>query len=327
MNRKARLVSIFERLLVQLEAGPYQPPGDGWRDPRIVRNCELIIAAGFAMKNLPLAAVAVELLAQRQPDTVRGIMYAAVSVGWLPDTSDKSYGRIQRILNEVRKRRVIPFRWIVDNIRSTEKPSSWSGLGDFADTVRDAYRLDYWASLSDYVCIIVEKDTVAGRVSPITRQYDVPLHPLRGFSSTSFTYAIADEWEQIEKPITAYYIGDHDPSGREIERSMRESLARLTTRPFAWKRLAVEPEHFEKFKIIPLEAKKHDTRFDKFVRTYGRRCAEVEAIPADVLRDMVEQAILSHVPTTQWARLRKIEAQEKASWKASMGRFESGGVA
>jgi hypothetical protein len=86
----------------------------------------------------------------------------------LPDTSDKSYGRIQRLLGRLRENGTISFSWIVDTVRSTIKPSSWSGLEQFADTVKRAYRKDFWASLPEYVEIIVEKDTIAGKVSPVT---------------------------------------------------------------------------------------------------------------------------------------------------------------
>lgn len=326
LGRRPKQKVVLVSLLAELKAGPWQPEG-GWDDPRILKNCNAVVAAGFARKTLALACVIVELLAQRQPDTVRGILYATVSVGWLPDTSRASYRKVQRLLKILRKRRVLPFLWIVDNIRATEKPSSWSGLADFADTVRDAYRRDFWASLPAYVCVVVEKDTAAGRIAPVTREYDVPLHPLRGYSSTTFAYTIGEEWREIEKPIHVYYVGDHDPSGRGIEASIRSELAEFAGKQFTWTRLAVEPEHFDTYSIIPLEPKRKDTRYRKFVKQYGPRCAEVEAVPADELREMVRKAIETHIPQAQWSRLKKIEEQEKESWATVMSSLKTGGAA
>ncbi|MGD0463968.1 MAG: hypothetical protein ABSB74_15900 [Tepidisphaeraceae bacterium] len=317
--RKRILVSLFD----ELRSGPFQPHDGGWDNETRIRNCNVLVDAGFASKTLPLAAVAVELLAEHQPDTVRGCMYAVVQIGRrLPDTSKKSYGRIQRLLNLLRKKRIVPYTWIVDNIRSTEKPSSWSGLADFAETCRDAYRRDFWASLPEYVCIIVEKDTAAGRIAPVTREYDVPLHPLRGYSSTTFAYTIGEQWRRIEKPINVYYVGDHDPSGRIIEQSVRERLSEFSGREFTWNRLAVEPEQFDEYSIIPLAPKKKDTRYRKFVEQYGDRCAEVEAIPADALRQMVSDAIQSHIPAGEWERLQNIENRERQSWKKIIGKLK-----
>jgi len=318
MGRKSKLVSVFDNLR---KRGWEPGRAAGWSPVLTEANYEVLCGAQMKAENLPLAAVAVELLCKHQPDTVRGVMYSVVSAGWLPDTGKQCYGRIQRLLNALRKKGVIPFQWVVDNVRSTIKPSSWSGLADFADTVAEAYRKDFWASLDDYVVVVVEKDTVAGRVEPVTREYDVPLHPLRGYSSTSFAWGIARQWREIDKPITVYYVGDHDPSGRDIERSVIASLREYGGRDFAWRRLAVEPGHFEEFDIIPLAPKKKDRRYQKFVDAYGPRCAEVEAIPASDLRRMVRSAIESHIPAEQWDRLKEIEREEKAKWDEVMGKL------
>ncbi len=176
-GEKTKLVSLSRQLRIR---GWSPGAVAGWDNAEVSRVYSILLNSGLRQKTLPLACVVVELAAERSPDTVRGIMYAVVSAGWLPDTSNKSYARVRRILNTLRKRRIIPFGWITDNVRDTIKPSSWSGLADFAETVRDAYRMDFWARLPEYVAIIVEKDTVAGRIAQVTQEYDVPLHPLRG---------------------------------------------------------------------------------------------------------------------------------------------------
>lgn len=312
-NRKTRLVSIL------CDKGWEPGSGAGWSPEEVDRNYDIIAKARLKSENHALAAVAIELLAANAPDTVRGVMYSVVSAGWLPDTGKVSYSQIQRLLNSLRKQGVISFKWIVDNIRETMKPSSWSGLQDFAETVAESYRKDFWAGLPECVEVIVEKDTVAGRVYPVTKEYDVPLHPLRGYSSTSYVWSIGRSWRDIQKPINVYYIGDHDPSGRDIERSVREWLTEYSDgKAFTWHRLAVTPEQFEQYNIIPLEPKKADRRYAKFAAEYGDRCAEVEAIPAGVLRDMVRKAIESHIPPAEWARLKRIEQAEKEEWHRVM---------
>jgi hypothetical protein len=264
-----------------------------------------------AWDNLPFAAVAFELLAAHQSDTVRGCMYRVVSAGWLPDTGATSYNRVQRLLNRLRLNGTVPFAWVVDNIRETVKPTSWPGLAAFAETVRHAYRLDFWAHLPEYVEVIVEKDTVAGTLAPVTRELDVPLHPLRGYNSTTFAWEIARNWRAIRKPIHVKYVGDHDPSGRDLERDVREKAEGFAGKRVNWVRLAVNPEHFAAFAIRPLAPKRTDKRTPKFVARWGEACAEVEAIPATDLRAMVRAAIVSHVPAAAWARLQEIERRER----------------
>jgi hypothetical protein len=87
----------------------------------------------------------------------------------------------------------------------SDKPSSWSGLADFAGSVTYAYRKDLWARQNDYIEIFVEKDAMSGVIRPITREYDVKLNPIRGFGSETFLWSIAEESKQIEKPIFVYF--------------------------------------------------------------------------------------------------------------------------
>ncbi len=308
-----------------LRDGGWEPGrATGWDEADIEKNYGILLRSGTSWKNMPLTCVSVELLAQHEPDTVRGNMYLVVSAGWLPDTGEKSYNRIQRLLNRLRESGTVPFEWIVDNVRSTIKPASWSGLQDFAEGVRDLYRKSFWAQLPDYVVIIVEKDTIAGKVSQVTREYDVPLHVIRGYSSTSYAWQIAQQWADVTKPIIVYYLGDHDPSGRDLERNIQEKLTRYSKRGFQWYRLGVNLGHFRLFDINPLQAKKSDKRYKKFVREWGEQCAEVEAIPATNLRQMIRDAIEGHVPEGEWERLQQIEDVEKKQWADFMKGMKGG---
>ncbi len=71
-----------------------------------------------------------------------------------------------------------------------------------------------------------------------------------------------------------------------------------------------------------LEPKTKDTRYARFAEQYGERCAEVEAVPADALRDMVERSIQSHIPAGEWERLKHIENQERKSWHKMIGKLK-----
>jgi hypothetical protein len=281
-------------------------------DPGLTEESYLdIIGTRFHRTNLPLASVATELALQQHPITLRGLMYRVVSAGWLPGTDKEHYKRLGRVLTRLRDAGVVPFRWIVDNVRSTEKPSSWSGLADFMETVRDAYRLDFWARLPEYVHVIVEKDAIAAVLAPITREFDVALSPIRGYVSLSFVYGIAETWNRIDKPVFCFYLGDFDASGFDLERDVRAKLTRYCERPFEWVRLGVNAEDFAAFNLIPLEPKKKDTRYKRFVAEHGTACAELDALPATELRRRVQEAVEAHIPEGEWQRLQEIEAREK----------------
>jgi hypothetical protein len=283
----------------------------GWELNLSEQSIRNIAGAGFRSKNLLFAIVASQIAMEQHPITLRGLFYQLVSAGWLPSTDKKHYDRTKLVMKTLRESKIVPFSWLVDNLRATDKPSSWSGLEDFAETVRDAYRKDFWGRMPSYVHIICEKDAIAGVLQPITRQYDVRLSPIRGYASISFAAEIADIWNRITKPIFAFYLGDFDPSGFDLERDIREKLTRYCKHPFIWTRLAVNREDFATFDLIPLEAKKKDRRYAKFVAEHGAECAEMDAIPADELRQRVERSILHHVDQTKWERLQRTEQLEK----------------
>jgi hypothetical protein len=227
-------------------------------------------------------------------------------------------------MTTLREAGVVSFSWIVDNVRSTIKPSSWSGLGDYVETVQECYRKNFWASLEEYCHIIVEKDAIAGTLAPVTREYDVALSPIRGYVSLSFAHEIASIWNQIEKPISAYYLGDFDASGFDLERDLRDKLTRYCDRFFYWQRLAVNQDDFADFDLIPLKPKMSDRRYKAFVREHGSECAELDALPPTELRARVEAAIKVHVPAAEWERLQLIEKKEKESFQKALVKFKKG---
>lgn len=174
-----------------------------------------------------------------------------------------------------------------------------------------------------------------------TAEYDVALRVCRGYSSVSFAGEIADLWTEVRKPIVAYYLGDFDPSGFDLERDLRQKLQRYSGRACLdsegwggtddefqealakwdaswwrddtvyWVRLAGWESDFQEHNLIALPVKEKDCRSKAFTEKYGHDCAEVDALPPSELRRRVEDAILSHVEDERWERLKEIEQLER----------------
>ena len=296
----------------------------------------------FNRNTLELVECATGILEAEYPMTLRQLYYRVVSAGVLSN-DQRSYNRLGRAMTRLREAGGIPRTWIVDHIRQTLKPSSWSGLADYGESVRECYRRNFWASLPDHVEVFVEKDAVAGTVEPVTDGYDINLRVLRGFSSISFAGGIADEWRDIKKNIYAYYLGDFDPSGMDTERDIKAKLHRYSGRylwpddyggdyesrvqayarggPVYWHRLGILPEDFDDFDLIPLPAKISDTRYGAFVDEHGAECAELDALPPTELRRRVEEAITEHIDQDEWERLQLIEQREQEAMNAAVERW------
>ncbi len=315
LQKKANLDSIRQQIADQ-----------GFKVRLDDQSIEQVQDAGFRGKNLTLAIVATDIACDEHPITLRGLFYRIVSAGFLPSTDKEHYTRLGRVMTRLREDGAFPFEWLVDNVRTSLKPSSWAGIEEFVTTVQRAYRKDFWAQLPRYVHLIVEKDAMAGVVQPVTREFDVTLSPIRGYASLSFAHEIASTWNRIEKPIHAFYLGDFDPSGFDLERDIKEKLHRYCRRPFRWRRLGVNAQDFDEFDLLKLEPKQTDKRYQKFVAEHGTACAELDAIPASEIRRRVKEAIESHIPADQWERLQEIENTERSLFNETLGRLRNGGT-
>lgn len=158
---------------------------------------------------------------------------------------------------------------------------------------------------------------MAAVLEPATSEYDVSLRIIRGDASETFCWTIAEEWNEIKKPIHAYYLGDHDPAGLRIEQTLNRKLQGFCSRPFKWERLAItDADFFDPGTLgFPIKGdratKVWQTKNRDYVRDYGDRCVEVDALHPDVIRNRVKATIESHIEQTEWQLLKLIEGEEK----------------
>jgi hypothetical protein len=273
--------------------------------------CELAVKSFNSATVLQVFGLA-QILAENQPIPVRGAMYRGVGSLWR-DTSDPNYSKCNGLILKMRRLGLIPYAWITDGTRISDKPSSWSGLADFADTVAQAYRKDLWERQPHYIEVFCEKDAMSGVIRPVTQEFDIQLNPIRGFASETFLWSIAEEWKEIEKPIYVYYLGDHDPSGFKIEADLKRRLEMFCGFSLHWERLAITIEDFES-NLLGFPVKRNPKKIKTwrpYLERYGDRCVEVDALPATVVRDRVRAAIESHINAREWRLLKDQEARER----------------
>jgi hypothetical protein len=271
---------------------------------------------GFNQRTLSAAHNLLLLAEKEQPITLRGLFYRAVSSGVYPDTSDPYYDQCGRIVLKLRRKELLPYEWIVDSTRRRLKPSSWSGLDDYAESVAACYRRDLWARQPDYIEFFVEKDAMAAVIEPVTAEYDVHLNVIRGSVSETFAWNIAKEWEQIDKTIFAYYLGDHDPAGLAIENNLEEKVRNFAPNNLiVWQRLAITHDQFEREDLLgfPVKPKVQRKTREQYIAMYGNRCVEIDALPATEIRKLVRDTIEVHIDQAEWRRLQETERLERQS--------------
>ena len=275
----------------------------------------LRLAQEFNVTTLPVAIACCDIVLEEQPLTVRRVLYRCASQGIVAGTDDSCYNQVQRLVLKLRRKSFLNYRWISDSTRSRDKDSSWSGLEDFSETARNAYRKDLWSRQAWHIEVFTEKDAMSGVLRPITREYDIHLNVIRGQVSESFAWNIADEWSRIDQPIQVLYFGDHDPSGLNIEASLKKRLLGfLPKEKREWvffKRIGADEGDFRNSDLISIPVKKKDRAAREYLKAYGDRCVEVDAIDMNEIRRRLNEEIKEFIDMKEWESLQLTERLEK----------------
>jgi hypothetical protein len=252
-----------------------------------------------------------DVLTTYHPMTVRQVFYQMSTRGYIAKTEREYKQTVCRLLARLRLRQEIPFGWIADDTRWMRKPTTYDSMEAALKLNVQTYRRALWARMPVNVEVWIEKDALAGVVYDITAEWDVPLMVTRGYPSLTYVYEAAEALSQSHKPTYIYYLGDYDPSGVDISRGLEARL-----RSFApdavieFRRIAVEPYQIRIFDLPSRPTKTSDSRAKRFNSDIS---VELDALPPDILRDLVKRSILGHVNSDELARLRQIEAAERES--------------
>jgi hypothetical protein len=222
------------------------------------------------------------------PVTVRQVFYGLESAG-LVEKSEAGYRRVQRVLLMLRRQGAMPYDFVADNTRWMRKPTTWQGLDAYLEEGARGYRRALWAQQPAYVEIWCEKDALAGIIAEVTRPWDVPLMVSRGFASESYLYEASEALKAQRKPCFVYYLGDYDKKGVEISQTIERRLRKMGA-TFRFERVAIQPEQIQEWRLPTRPPNATDARHG-----WKGRCVDLDALPANLLRELVEACILRHL--------------------------------
>jgi hypothetical protein len=234
------------------------------------------------------AAMADEL-AERHPQSVRHLYYRMVVRG-LVDKTEAGYDTVQTQLVKMRRSGAIPYERITDGTRWARRVKTYGSPADAVAEVARYYRRNLWEQTPVYVECWCESDSIAGVIVDVTAEYTVPLFPAKGFSSIGFLYPSARGLARAAngRPAHVLYVGDWDPSGKVIPEKIEAELrAHAPEAEIHFRRLAVNPDQITSLDLPSRPAKASDSR----AKSFSGAAVEAEAIPVDVMQDIVREAI------------------------------------
>jgi len=293
---------------------------------------------GLSEKTIELALYAYLVLKELHPMTLRQLHYAIFSKSEIDYQNDRAcYRRLSTVTSMSRrldraielggrstegniwqdkvkaiglKGLMIPHNWIVDETRQPHKVNVFENAAEYVEVVKRAYRRDNWQNQDNHCELWSEKGTVLGSIRPVADELGITVRVAHGFGSTGMEGQIGELFEGINKPITVFYIGDHDPSGHVIEQDIHRRAEIASGKSFTMTRLAIHAKDIRRFKLPPQRIKELDSRSRGFKERFGENAqtVELDALPVDELRRRITEAVTLLIDRELWQH--QIERQE-----------------
>ena len=277
------------------------------------------------------------------PLTVRQIFYRLVGAyGY--DKTEKAYNRLAEYLVRARRAQMIPFESIRDDGTSHNSYRWYDSQVNFWEGVRESaelYSRDLLADQPVYVELWCEAGGMVPQMERVANRYSIPVYSTGGFSSVTVTYEIAGRALERDKPTVFLHVGDFDPSGESIFEAMTRDARAFLYNRLVWRlekenpkvfedhwtgtslfpvdelppdlpdlrpvRVALTADQVEEYELETAPPKATDTRS---VNWMGET-AQAEAMPPDILADVIEEAILDVLDQDTLDRVREEQETER----------------
>ncbi|MCL2007416.1 MAG: hypothetical protein FWG77_04960 [Treponema sp.] len=224
--------------------------------------------------------------------TLRQIYYQLVSREVI-ENSEKSYNNIGRLVSNGRLTGLIDWNAIEDRHREHRALPHWETPAEIVQGAAHQYRRDLWEGQDRYCEVWVEKDALIGIVEQAAGRLDCSCFSCKGYASNSSLWAAANRFtEKAEqgRECIIFYLGDHDPSGTDIDRMIIERMGTFGA-TVTVNRIALTMSQIKKYKLPPYPAKEKDKRFEKYKAKHGTRSWELDALKPEILDALITNAI------------------------------------
>ena len=229
--------------------------------------------------------------------TLRQLYYQLVSKDIIPN-NDREYAKLSNILKKGRMAGIVDWSAIEDRVRVPKLPY-W--VRDVQHAIQDTieqYRINRMQGQQRNIEIWVEKDALSNVLFRVTSKYHIRLMVNRGYSSISAMY---DAHRRLRSGDVILYFGDHDPSGKDMVRDIRERMKEFG-REIDVRPVALTMEQIRRFNPPPNPAKITDPRAKWYIREYGRTSWELDALPPRELIRLAEEAVEELIDLDQYNR-------------------------
>lgn len=254
--------------------------------------------------------------------TLRQLYYQLVARGYIANKQTE-YKRLGSIIADARLAGLVSWAAIEDRTRNMRGNSHWSNPEEIVRAAIYSYRVDKWDNQPMRPEVWIEKDALVGVIAGVCQRLDVNYFSCRGYVSASEMWSAGHErfrrYIQNGQTPAIIHLGDHDPSGVDMTRDIRERLALFSGSPVVVERIALNWDQIEQYSPPPNPAKLTDSRVDGYIKLYGMDSWELDALEPQVLADLIEDMVLRMRDDDLWDDAVRREDEDKARLRQMIG--------
>lgn len=248
-------------------------------------------------------AIIAEYSAEGYDLTLRQLYYQFVSRDLIPN-EQSAYKRLGNLVSEGRRAGLIDWSAIIDRTRNLQQLGTWESPEAILAEGASVFRFNRWESQPYYVEVWFEKDALMGVFERVAHELRVPFFSCRGYMSDSEVWGAAQRLAQKNdaegKNVVVLHFGDHDPSGIDMSRDIRDRLALFGAPEVDVRRLALTMRQVNQYEPPPNPAKETDSRFAGYRDKFGDESWELDALEPTVLAALVRDEISSLLDEDEW---------------------------
>lgn len=267
-------------------------------------------------------AICVDYADQGYDLTLRQLYYQLVARDIIPN-QQKAYKSLGETINNARLGGMIDWDHIVDRTRNLRGHSYWNDPESIISSAAYSFRKNPWIHQDHHLEVWVEKEALAGVISRAAGEWDVNWFSCRGYVSQSEMWGAARRLgleASRGKRVTILHLGDHDPSGIDMTRDIRDRLELFTLTDFGMaaadrltvKRIALNMDQIEAFNPPPNPAKTTDSRYGAYIDAYGDESWELDALDPATLHALITDHISELSDADEMDRVRNEQEAERA---------------
>ncbi len=246
--------------------------------------------------------------------TLRQLFYQFVSRDFIANNM-REYKNLGDIINDARLAGLIDWTAIVDLTRELEDQAHWDSPSSIIHACAEQYIIDKWADQPYRVEVWIEKDAVSNIAGPTCKRLDVPFFSCRGYTSQSEMWKAAQRLRkhirESQQKVIILHLGDHDPSGKDMTRDIRDRLSEFSYCTIEVKRLALNMDQITEYNPPPNPAKITDSRAEAYIAEFGDESWELDALTPEVMSALIENAVLEVRDEDAWRVSEEVESTQK----------------